>query len=158
MIVLSPWFSGKNNLCLFFLKNPPHELYDYLRDKLSEFITFADPASPPSVNQLRRAPLSSNIPELLSTIFLSHSYFASDKMIRLNSEYVTILKANSKSDLAMVVKDFNIPRVDERSIVHYYNRATERKGQHLLCDSARGELRHNFDRPNRTDELLLISR
>ncbi|ETL79713.1 hypothetical protein L917_19711 [Phytophthora nicotianae] len=31
----------------------------------------------------------------------------------------------------MVVKDFNIKGVDERSIVYYYNKATERKGQML---------------------------
>ncbi|CEG41303.1 Uncharacterised protein family B354L [Plasmopara halstedii] len=38
-----------------------------------------------------------------STIFLSHSYFATDKMIRLKTEYVSILNANSKRDLVMVV-------------------------------------------------------
>ncbi|GMF29955.1 unnamed protein product [Phytophthora lilii] len=82
----------------------------------------------------------------LSTIFLSHSYFATDKMIRLNSEYVAILKANSKRDFQMVVKDFNIQGVDERSIVYYYNKATERKGQMLFCDSVKSQLRYNFDR------------
>ncbi|GMF56772.1 unnamed protein product [Phytophthora fragariaefolia] len=163
MVVLGPSFSGKNNLCMFILKHSPHvfahltiiasnphqELYEYLREKLEGFITFADPESPPKVDQVRHTPLSSNKPELviiddysndkllqknifshyytrgrhfkLSTIFLSHSYFATDKMIRLNSEYVAILKANSKRDLQMVVKDFNINGVDERSIVYYYN-------------------------------------
>ncbi|EEY67693.1 uncharacterized protein PITG_17915 [Phytophthora infestans T30-4] len=194
MIVLGPTFSGKNNLCLFILKKSPHafahltiifrnpyqELYDYLRNKLGEFITFADPDSPPSVDQVRRTPLSSNKPELviiddysndkllqknlfshymtrgqhykLSTLFLSHSYFATDKMIRLNSEYVAILEASSKRDLAMVVNDFNMPGVDERSIVHYENHATERKGQILLCGSVKSQLRYNFDRPIRTNE------
>ncbi|GMF42179.1 unnamed protein product [Phytophthora lilii] len=132
MIVLGPSFSGKNNLCLFILKHSPHvfahltiiarnpnqELYEFLRDKLDGFITFADPDSPPSVDQVRHTPISSNKPELviiddysndkllqknlfshyftrgrhfkLSTIFLSHSYFATDKMIRLNSEELMI--------------------------------------------------------------------
>ncbi|GMF66286.1 unnamed protein product [Phytophthora lilii] len=138
MVVLGPSFSGKNNL-------------------------------------FRHTPISSNKPELvitddfsndcllqknifshyftrgrhfkLSTIFLSHSYFATDKMIRLNSEYVAILKANSKRDLQLVVKDFNIKGVDERSIVYYYNKATERKGQMLFIDSEKGQIRYNFDRP-----------
>ncbi|EEY54641.1 uncharacterized protein PITG_19734 [Phytophthora infestans T30-4] len=129
---------------------------------------------------VRRTPLSSNKPDLiiidaysndnlrrknlfshymtrgrhfkLSTIFLSHSYCATDKMLRLNSKYVTIQNANSKRDSAMVVKEFNIPGVDERLIVHYYIRATERKGQILLCDSVREQLRYNFDRPTRTEE------
>ncbi|ETL50246.1 hypothetical protein F441_00499 [Phytophthora nicotianae CJ01A1] len=82
----------------------------------------------------------------LTTIFLSHSYFATDKRIRLNAEYVSLLKTNSKRDLVMVVKDFNIPGVDERSIVYYYNKATERKGQMLFVDSVKGQLRYNFDR------------
>ncbi|GMF13924.1 unnamed protein product [Phytophthora lilii] len=38
-------------------------------------------------------------------------------MIRLNAEYAAILKANSKRDLTMVVKAFNIRGLDERSIV-----------------------------------------
>ncbi|GMF27618.1 unnamed protein product [Phytophthora lilii] len=189
MIVLGPSFSDKNNLCMFILKHSPHvfahltiiarnphqELYEYLQDKLDGFITFADPDSPPSVDQVRHTPMSSNKPELviiddysndkllqknlfshyftrgrhfkISTIFLSHSYFATDKMIRLNAEYVAILKANSKRDLTMVVKDFNIRGVDKRSIVYYYNKATERKGQTLFVDSVKGQLRYNFDQP-----------
>ncbi|GMF52535.1 unnamed protein product [Phytophthora fragariaefolia] len=103
------------------------ELYEYLRDKLDGFIMFADPDAPPSVDQVRHTPISSNKPEAviiddysndkllqknlfshyytrgrhykLSTIFLRHSYFVMDKMIRLNAEYVAILKANSKRDL-----------------------------------------------------------
>ncbi|KAE9011850.1 hypothetical protein PR003_g17466 [Phytophthora rubi] len=153
-------------------RNKDQGLYDYLRDKLEGFITFYD--SPPSVDHVRRTPMNSGKPELviiddysndkllqknvfshfftrgrhhkLSTIFLSHSYFATDKMIRLNSEYVGILKANSKRDLQMVVKDFNIPGVTETSIVTYYNKATANKGQMLFIDSVRGELRYNFNK------------
>ncbi|GMF34405.1 unnamed protein product [Phytophthora lilii] len=189
MVVLGHSFSGKNNLCMFILKNSPYvfahltiiarnphqELYEYLRDKLDGFIINTRGYTPPSVDQVRHTPISSNKPELviiddfnndrllqknifshyftrgrhfkLSTIFLSHSYFATDEMIRLNSEYVAILRANSKRGLQMVVKDFNIKGVDERSIVYYYNKATERKGQMLFIDSVKGQIRYNFDRP-----------
>ncbi|EGZ17270.1 hypothetical protein PHYSODRAFT_502193 [Phytophthora sojae] len=179
MVVLGPSFSGKNNLCMFILKHSPHvfahltiialnphqELYEYLRDKLDGFITFADPDSPPrlviiddySNDKLLQKNLFSHYFTRgchfkLSTIFLSHSYFATDKMIRLNSEYVAILKANSKRDLQMVVKDFDIKGVDERSIVYYYNKATERKGQMLFIDSVKGKIRYNFDRPIRIED------
>ncbi|EGZ19527.1 hypothetical protein PHYSODRAFT_490167 [Phytophthora sojae] len=179
MVVLGPSFSGKNNLCMFILKHSPHvfahltiiarnphqELYEYLRDKLDGFITFADPDSPPSLviiddysnDKLLQKNLFSHYftrgrHVKLSTIFLSHSYFATDKMIRLNSEYVAILKANSKRDLQMVVKDFNIKGVDDRSIVYYYNKATERKGQMLFIDSVKGQIRYNFDRPIRIED------
>ncbi|EGZ24967.1 hypothetical protein PHYSODRAFT_485940 [Phytophthora sojae] len=151
-------------------RNPHQELYEYFRDKL------------PTLTRLRvrHTPINSNKPELviiddysndkllqknlfshyftrgrhfkLSTIFLSHSYFATDKMLRLNSEYVAILKANSKRDLQMVVKDINIKGVDERSIVYYYNKATERKGQMLFIDSVKGQIRYNFDRPIRIED------
>ncbi|GMF40140.1 unnamed protein product [Phytophthora lilii] len=177
LVVLGPSFSGKNNLCMFILKHSPHvfahltiiarnphqELYEYLRDKLEGFITYADPDTPPKVDQVRHTPYKPQLVIIddysndkllqknifshyytrgrhfkLLTIFLSHSYFATDKMIRLNSEYVAMLKANSKRDLQMVVKDFNIRGVDERSIVYYYNKATERKGQMLFVDSLPG--------------------
>ncbi|GMF25201.1 unnamed protein product [Phytophthora lilii] len=192
MVVLGPSFSGKNNLCMFILKHSPHvfahltiiarnphqELYEYLRDKLEDVITFADPDARPKADQVRHTPMSSNKPELviiddysndkllqknifshyftrgryfkLSTICLTHSYFATDKMIRLNSEYVAILKANSKRDLQMVVRDFNIKGVDDQTIVYYYNKATERKGQMLLIDSVKGEIRYNSDNPIKT--------
>ncbi|EGZ20671.1 hypothetical protein PHYSODRAFT_497857 [Phytophthora sojae] len=179
MVVLGPSFSGKSNLCMFILKHSPHvfahltiiarnphqELHEYLRDKLDGFITFADPDSPPSLviiddysndKLLQKNLFSHHFTRgrhfKLSTIFLSYSYFATDKMIRLNSEYVAILKANSKRDLQMVVKDFNIKGVDERSIVYYYNKATEPKGQMLFIDSVKGQIRYNFDRPSRIED------
>jgi hypothetical protein len=73
-------------------------------------------------------------------------------MIRLNSEYVAILKANSKRDLQMVVRDFTIKGVNDHSIVHYYNRATELKGQMLLIDSVKGQIRYNFDKTIKTSD------
>lgn len=82
--------------------------------------------------------------KLLSTVFLSHSYFATDKMIRLNSEYVMTLKANSKRDLSMVLKDFNLPGIDEAKLIVAYNQATREKGQFLMVDSVQGQLRYNF--------------
>lgn len=151
-------------------RNPHQELYDYLRDKLEGFITFHD--EPPSVDAIRRTPMKK--PELviiddysndhnlqrnvfshyftrgrhykLSTIFLSHSYFETDKMIRLNVEYVAILKANSKRDLELIVKDFNIEGMTKQSVVQYHNRATANKGQVLFVDSVKSQLRYNFDR------------
>jgi hypothetical protein len=153
-------------------RNKDQELYDYLRDKLEGFITFHD--SPPNVDQIRRTPgkkpelfiiddfsndklLQKNVfahymtrgrHHFLSTIFLSHSWFGTEKMIRLNTEYVAILRANSKRDLKLLVSDFNIAGVDEDGIVMYYNRAIARgKGQFLFIDSVKSELRYNFDQP-----------
>ena len=151
-------------------RNPDQELYDYIKDKLAGFCTFHDPDNPPSVDSIKKDPsgglqlvvvddyssdklLQKNLfshyfirgrHKLLSTIFICHSYFALDKMIRLNSEYVAILKANSKRDLKMVLKDFNLPNVDEQMIFSAYRQATSQKGQMLLIDSVDGLLRENF--------------
>jgi len=153
-------------------RNPDQELYEYMKDKLAGFITIYDPANPPSVDDIKangslqlvviddysndkrlQKELFSHYftrgrHKLLSTIFLSHSYFATDKMIRLNSEYVMILKANSKRDLKLLLKDFNIPNVSEDGLIAAYNRATHEKGQFLLVDSVQGELRQNFGKKN----------
>lgn len=157
-------------------RNSDQPIYNYLRDKLEGFITFHD--EPPNVDQIRKTPmkkpelviiddysndknLQKNVfshcftrgrHHLLSTIMLIHSYFATDKMIRLNSEYVAILKANSKRDLEMIVKDFNIEGVNDQSIVQYYNKATSNKGQILFVDSVRGQLRYNFNRVINTSD------
>jgi hypothetical protein len=153
-------------------RNPNQPIYDYLKEKLEGFITFYD--EPPNVDSVRQTPMNSKKIELvliddygadkllqknifsgffirgrhhlLSTIFIAHSYFATDKLLRLNSEYVAILKANSKRDLSMVVKDFNIPNLNDRNIMIAYNKATSSKGQILLIDSVKSQIRYNFDR------------
>lgn len=151
-------------------RNPNQELYNFLRDKLKTAITIYDPDKPPSVDQIEKETepqlvviddysndknLQKNLfshyftrgrHKNLSTLFLSHSYFATDKMIRLNSEYVFILKANSKRDLQMVLKDFNIPNLTEKKLIDAYNEATKSKGQMLMIDNVRGEIRQNFNK------------
>ncbi|GMF49652.1 unnamed protein product [Phytophthora fragariaefolia] len=154
-------------------RNPDQELYRYLQDKLNGFITIHDPESPPLVDSIRKS--KGNGVELviiddysndkllmervfshyftrgrhlkLSTICLVHSYFACPKMIRLNSEYVAILKANSKRDLKTLLKDFNIPNTTEDGLIRAYDQATSRKGQCLFLDSVKGEMRFNSDKP-----------
>jgi hypothetical protein len=91
---------------------------------------------------------------LLSTIFIAHPYFATDKLLRLNSEYIAILRANSKRDLKLIVSDFNIEGVDENSILRYYNQAIRRGvGQFLFVDSVKSELRYNFDKPAQIQKI-----
>jgi len=67
-------------------------------------------------------------------------------MIRVNTEYVAILKANSKRDLKLIVSDFNIEGIDDEKILRAYNKATAQKGQILFVDSVKSKLRYNFDR------------
>lgn len=161
-------FSHLHVIC----RNEDQELYSYLKDKLAGFITFYTGDDVPRVDHIRKSK-DPNALELvviddysndenlqknvfshfftrgrhfkLSTIFLSHSWFrGTNKMIRSNSEYVAILKANSKRDLQLILKDFNIP-VSEEKFYEAYKRATQGKGQMLFCDSVRSQIRYNFN-------------
>jgi hypothetical protein len=186
MLILGPSFSGKNNLCMYILKNSPHafahlhiiarnpdqELYRYLQEKLAGFITIHDHDAPPHVDQIRKTKgdgielviiddFSSDKLLMekvfshyyirgrhlkLSTICLIHSYFACPKMIRLNSEYIAILKANSRRDIKMVNTDFNITDMSDDRMMSAYERATANKGHMLFIDSIKGKLRFNFNK------------
>ena len=149
-------------------RNPDQSIYDYLKEKLAGHITFYDPMEPPpTVDQIKENGLQlvviddfSNDKNLqknvfshfftrgrhkgLSTIFLSHSYFSTDKMIRLNSEYVMILRANSKRDLKMVLHDFPIRGVDESGLFRAYQESTAQKGQMLNIDGVQQRLYKNW--------------
>jgi hypothetical protein len=80
----------------------------------------------------------------LSTIFLTHGWFWTDKLIRLNSEYLWILKANSRRDLKMVISDFSIPGLTLEKLIRAYTEATREKGQSLMIDNVKSALRFNF--------------
>ncbi|EGZ16801.1 hypothetical protein PHYSODRAFT_499457, partial [Phytophthora sojae] len=67
----------------------------------------------------------------------NHLNFACPKMIRLSSEYVAILKANSKRDLKMLFKDFNIPGTTEDGLIRAYEQVTAKKVQCLFIDSVK---------------------
>jgi hypothetical protein len=153
-------------------RNPDQELYNYMREKLQGHMTIYDSDNPPSVDQIKKDPsggvqlviiddyssdkiLQKNIfshyfirgrHKRLSTLFLTHSYFATDKLIRLNSEYLMILKANSKRDLQMVIRDFNLPGITEQKLLIAYDQATREKGQFLMVDNVRSILRYNFNK------------
>jgi hypothetical protein len=159
-------------------RNPDQPIFNFLKDKLEGFITFHDDI--PNVDQIRATPmkkpelvliddysndrlLQKNVishyftrgrHHLLSTIMIVHSYFDTFKMIRLNTEYLCILRANSKRDLKLVATDFNIKNVDENKLMSAYNKATSHgKGQFLFVDSVKSELRYNFNKVVNPDEL-----
>ncbi|DAZ94920.1 TPA: hypothetical protein N0F65_003090 [Lagenidium giganteum] len=157
MIVLGPSFSGKSNLAFHILKESPHvnsHLHIIVRNRVDAIKEI------PNALQLVIIDDYSNDKKLqrnlfshfftrgrhkgLSTIFIAHSYFATDKMIRLNSEYIAILNANSKRDLQLILKDFNLPGVSEDDIYRYFKQATSEKGQMLFIDSVKQQIRKNF--------------
>jgi len=167
LIYKSPSIYAKIHL---IARNPDQELYNFLRDKLGPLITIYPPDAPPSVDMIKQIPnelqlviiddysndkkLQKDIfshyftrgrHKLLSTVFLSHSYFATDTMIGLNAEYIMILKANSKRNLKLLLNDFNIPNVTLDELYSAYADATKDKGQFLKIDSLKAIIRKNWD-------------
>lgn len=166
LIADSPGIYGHIHL---IAKSPNQPLYNFLRDKLGGLISIYPVNEPPSLESIKVIP---DTPQLviiddysndakfqknifadyfikgrhkhLSVAFLCHSYFACEKMIRLNAEYVFILKANSIRDLKMILKDFNIPNVSLEDFKKAYEDATKEKGQFLFINSLDNTIRKNF--------------
>ncbi len=167
-------------------RNPDQELYDYIKEKLNGFITVYEADSPPTVDSIKKDPnggvqlviiddyssdkaLQKHVfshfyirgrHKRLSTLFLSHSWFATDKLIRLNSDLLFILKANSIRDLKMVISDFTIPSITLEKLIQAYEQSTKERGQFLLIDNVRAALRYNFNfqYDPKTMELFKISK
>lgn len=153
-------------------RQPEQELYDYIKEKLAGFVTVYPPDAPPTLDLIKKDPtggiqlcviddyssdkyLQKQVfshffirgrHKNLSTLFLTHSYFGTDKMIRLNSEYLWILKANSMRDLRLILSDFTIANLTIEKLIKAYEQATKAKGQALTIDNVRGVLRHNFEK------------
>ncbi|EGZ11008.1 hypothetical protein PHYSODRAFT_519909 [Phytophthora sojae] len=171
-IILAPSNAGKTNLGYHIVKNAPNvfshlhliarnpdqDLYNYMKEKLAGYITVYDPSTPPSLviiddyssdKKLQKDLFSHYFirgrHKRLSTLFLTHSWFSTDKLIRLNSEYLWILKANSRRDLKMVISDFSLPGLTLEQLIRAYNAATREKDQALLVDNVRSVLRYNFN-------------
>ncbi|ETK79784.1 hypothetical protein F441_22285 [Phytophthora nicotianae CJ01A1] len=147
MIMLAPSGSGKTNMAFHIIKhspnvyaylhvicrNPNQPLYDYLRDKLEGFISFYDPDSAPTVDQIRHTPLTTKKPELVIFDDITTDKHVLEKL------------ANSKRDLQAILKDFNLVGVNEAMIFRAYNKCTAHIGQALVIDGTKGQMRWNFD-------------
>lgn len=143
-------------------RNPDQPIYDYLKDKLAGHITFYSLEEIPPLDSIKQQGQGLQLcifddltadkkvqhdiishyyvrgrHKKISSIFLSHSYFAIDKLIRMNSDYVMILKANAKRDLRMVLKDFPVPNINDDTFWRAYVEATKEKGQFLFVRDGR---------------------
>lgn len=142
----------------FICRNPDQPLYDYLRDKLAGHISFYTLEEIPTLDSIPNRGLQLVIfddltadtkiqhqiishyyirgrHKKIATAFLAHSYFAIDKLIRMNSDQVMILKANAKRDLKLVLKDFPVPGVNDDTFWQAYEQATKDKGQFLFVNN-----------------------
>lgn len=59
----------------------------------------------------------------VSVIFLSQSYFGIPKTIRINSNYIVILKLSGAKDIKLILSEFSLG-IDKETLVGMYNYAT----------------------------------
>jgi energy-coupling factor transporter ATP-binding protein EcfA2 len=82
----------------------------------------------------------------ISLCYLTQSYFATPKVIRLNCNYIFIKKLSSTRDLSMILNDFSLG-IDKELLLKIYKFCTREKNDFLLCDldaPVEERFRHNF--------------
>jgi energy-coupling factor transporter ATP-binding protein EcfA2 len=69
----------------------------------------------------------------ISLCYLTQSYFATPKVIRLNCNYIFIKKLSSTRDLSMILNDFSLG-IERDLLMKIYKFCTAEKNDFLLCD------------------------
>lgn len=134
-------------------------LYEYLQERLKDRITFFDNLSKlPDVNDLEHTnegqillifddqcaeKNQQKIKEYMlrgrkqgfgiSVMYLTQSYFEVPKFIRINMNYIEIVKAGSDKDLAMILREYSLG-VDHKRLSELYEDATSEFPSFLKID------------------------
>lgn len=78
-----------------------------------------------------------------SCCFLTQSFYLTNKTIRLNCDYIFLIKCNSAKDLKLIVSEFPL-ELDYKELLALYNKYTKKKSDFLLIDLLLEQIRHNF--------------
>jgi hypothetical protein len=79
-----------------------------------------------------------------SSIYISQSYFRTDKLIRQNVNYVALGRGMNARDLRLILSEFSV-NMSINDLQSIYNEITKIPLQFLLIDSQKRNLRKNFD-------------
>ena len=79
----------------------------------------------------------------ISLIYLSQSYYQIPKMIRLNSNYLVILKLGQKRNLNMIMSELSLG-VTKEQLIKIYNYATRDKFSVLMVDLDEPDINMKF--------------
>ena len=79
----------------------------------------------------------------ISLIYLSQSYYAIPKMIRMNSNYLVILRLGQKRNLNMIMSELSLG-VTKEQLIKIYNYATKDKFDVLMVDLDEPNINHKF--------------
>jgi len=79
----------------------------------------------------------------ISLIYLSQSYYAIPKMIRMNSNYLVILRLGQKRNLNMILSELSLG-VTKEQLIKIYGFATKNKFDVLLVDLDQADINKKF--------------
>lgn len=168
MAVIGASGSGKTNFCLnllkitsgtfqhvlICLKSIEEPLYQFLKKKLRDKVTFCENEIPPmddlkeyesSIVIFDDLVASRNLQATISDwfirgrkfgismVYISQAYYAIPKLIRLQCQYVVLKKVGSDKDLALILREFSFG-ISKEQLMELYERATKKKDNFLLVD------------------------
>lgn len=79
-----------------------------------------------------------------SSIYISQSFFATNKLIRQNVNYIALGRGMIKRDLRLVLSEFSI-NLSIDQLEDIYNTITKTPMQFMLIDSQKRNIRNNFE-------------
>lgn len=79
-----------------------------------------------------------------SSIYISQSYFRTDKLIRQNVNYVALGRGMNVRDLRLILSEFSV-NMSINNLQSIYNEITKIPLQFLLIDNQKRNLRKNFE-------------
>lgn len=79
-----------------------------------------------------------------SSIYITQSFFATNKLIRQNVNYISLGRGMIKRDLRLVLSEFSI-NLSIDQLEDLYNTITKVPMQFMLIDSQKRNIRQNFD-------------
>ena len=145
---------GTFSSCLILTKNADEPLYNWLKDKVPQISIQEGLSKMPRLDDYDKNEnhliifddlvLSKDLSMVenvyirgrklgVSVIFISQSYFKIPKMIRLNTNYMVLLKIPSNRDLNMILSEAGIGLTKEE-LLKMYDYATAEKFSPLLID------------------------
>lgn len=79
----------------------------------------------------------------LTCVYLSQSYFKTEKSIRGNCDYLIIKKVSSKKDLKLILNEYALD-IPIKDLEHLYNICTKKFEDVLMIDVLNSNIYHNF--------------
>lgn len=80
----------------------------------------------------------------ISLVYITQSYFAVPKTIRLQANYLIIKKLSSISDLRAIIRDFTLNTRETMMLYNSIIESSDPVGKYLVIDQVKSEQRVNF--------------